>query len=317
MLIDWFTIGAQALNFLILVWLMKRFLYQPVLSAIDGREKKIAATLADAAAKQAEAAKDRAELREKSDAFDAQREALLGKATDEANAERQRLIEAARTSADELSAKRQEKLRRDTASLQKTLARRTQQEVFSVARKALADLATAGLEERMVAVFTRRLGAMDGDAKKTLESAIKSATDPVIVRSAFNLPAPERAKVQNAINETFSVDTHLRFETAPDLVSGIELTANGQKIAWSIADYLTSLERSVGELVKQQDKPEPKPEAKSEPKPAPEKKAEPEAEPAPEPDAKPKPTPRAEAAPKPTTTTEPKAEKPRTVPALS
>jgi len=317
MLIDWFTVGAQALNFIILVWLMKHFLYQPILSAIDGREKKIAAELADAAAKTAEAAKDRAEFQEKSEAFDRQRAALLGKATDEANAERQRLLEAARASADEFSAKRQEKLRRDTVSLQQTLARRTQQEVFSVARKTLADLATAGLEERMVAVFTRRLGEMEGDARKTLESAIKSATDPVIVRSAFELPAEERAKVQNAINDTFSADTHLRFETAPSLVSGIELTANGQKIAWSIADYLTSMEESVGELLKQQDKPDPKPETKSESKPAPETKAEPEEEAAPEPDAKPEPTPLAEAAPKPKTKSEPKAEKPRTAPALS
>ena len=39
MLIDWFTICAQALNFLILVWLMKRFLYKPILHAIDEREK--------------------------------------------------------------------------------------------------------------------------------------------------------------------------------------------------------------------------------------------------------------------------------------
>jgi len=42
MLIDWFTVGAQALNFLILVWLMKRFLYKPVLHAIDEREMRIA-----------------------------------------------------------------------------------------------------------------------------------------------------------------------------------------------------------------------------------------------------------------------------------
>ena len=45
----------------------------------------------------------------------------------------------------------------------------------------------------------------------------------------------------------------LRFETAPDLVSGIELTANGQKVAWSIADYLASLEKGVGELLKEKD----------------------------------------------------------------
>ena len=42
MLIDWFTVIAQMLNFLILVWLLKRFLYQPILDAIDAREKGIA-----------------------------------------------------------------------------------------------------------------------------------------------------------------------------------------------------------------------------------------------------------------------------------
>jgi len=48
MLIDWFTVGAQIVNFLILVWLLKHFLYKPILDAIDAREKKIAAELADA-----------------------------------------------------------------------------------------------------------------------------------------------------------------------------------------------------------------------------------------------------------------------------
>ena len=46
MLIDWFTIIAQALNFLILAWLLKRFLYRPVLNALDEREKLIASELA-------------------------------------------------------------------------------------------------------------------------------------------------------------------------------------------------------------------------------------------------------------------------------
>jgi F-type H+-transporting ATPase subunit b len=55
MLIDWFTVGAQVLNFLILVWLMKRFLYKPILNAIDAREKRIAKELADADATRAEA----------------------------------------------------------------------------------------------------------------------------------------------------------------------------------------------------------------------------------------------------------------------
>jgi F-type H+-transporting ATPase subunit b len=42
----------------------------------------------------------------------------------------------------------------------------------------------------------------------------------------------------------------VRYETAPDLIGGIELTANGQKVAWSIADYLASMEKDVDELLK-------------------------------------------------------------------
>ena len=105
MLIDWFTVGAQALNFLILVWLMKRFLYKPILHAIDAREKRIAAELANADAKKAEAQKERDEFQHKNEEFDQQRAALLSKATDEAQAERQRLLDEARKAADRLECK--------------------------------------------------------------------------------------------------------------------------------------------------------------------------------------------------------------------
>jgi F-type H+-transporting ATPase subunit b len=270
MLIDWFTVGAQALNFLILVWLMKRFLYKPVLNAIDAREKRIAAELEDAAAKKAEAQKDRDEFQHKSEEFDQERAALLNKATDEAKAERQRLMDEARKAADALSAKRQETLRNDAKNLNQAIIRRTQDEVFAIARKALSDLATTSLEVRMGEVFTRRLHAMNGQAKAGLGEALKTASEPALVRSAFDLPVDQCGAIQNAINETFSADIHLRFETAPDLISGIELSTNGQKVAWSISDYLTSLEKGVDELLKSKGKPqvkaEPKPEAKPEPK---------------------------------------------------
>ena len=63
MLIDWFTVLAQLVNFLILVWLLKRFLYRPILDAIDAREKRIAAELADADAKKDDAEKKRTLLK--------------------------------------------------------------------------------------------------------------------------------------------------------------------------------------------------------------------------------------------------------------
>jgi len=250
MLIDWFTVAAQALNFLILVWLMKRFLYKPVLNAIDAREKRIATELSNAGAKKAEAQKEHDEFQRKNAEFDRQRAALLSKATGEAQAERRRLLDEARKAADAASSKRQEALKAEERNLHQAIGRRTQQEVFAIARKALADLATVSLEERLGEVFTRRLREMNGQPKAALGEALKTSPDPGVVRSAFDLPADQRAAIQNALNETFSAEVRVRFETAPDLIGGIELTANGQKVAWSIGDYLASMENGVSELLK-------------------------------------------------------------------
>ena len=200
MLIDWFTLGAQVLNFLILVWLMKRFLYKPILHAIDAREKRIANELADADAKKAEAQKERDELQHKNEEFDQQRVALLNTATDEAKIERERLLDEARKAADALSAKRQESLRNDAHNLNQAIRRRTQQEVFAIARKTLAELASTSLEERTAEVFIRRLREMNSQAKDAFAKSLKMSSDPALVRSAFDLSAEQRAAIQNALN---------------------------------------------------------------------------------------------------------------------
>ncbi|RPI63489.1 MAG: F0F1 ATP synthase subunit B [Planctomycetaceae bacterium] len=269
MTIDWFTISAQALNFLILVWLMKRFLYKPILHAIDEREKRIAAELAGADKKKDDAQKERDEFTRKNEGFDQQRSALLQQATDEAQAERQRLLDEARNAAAALSSKRQETLKNEEHDLHQEIIRRTQQEVFAIARKALTDLASISLEERLGEVFTVRLHEIDGKTKTDLADALKTTTDPAIVRSAFDLPDEQRAAIQKALNETFSSEIPALFETAPDLISGIELTMNGLKVGWSIADYLSSMEKGVAEILKEKGKPgakirpEPEPETKS------------------------------------------------------
>ncbi len=249
MLIDWFTVGAQALNFLILVWLMKRFLYKPILNAIDAREKGIALKLADAEAKEAEAKRERDNFQAKSKTFDEQCGARLAKATEEAKTERERLIEEARKESDSGRAAQTAALQNDLTRLGDRITRAAQDEVFAIARKTLADLADRSLEERMAAVFTRRLGEMDAKAKETLALALKSPSGTALVKSAFDLPDAQKAAIQNALNETFSADVRVRFETAPGVVCGIELTANGQKIGWSITDYLGSLDRQVRALL--------------------------------------------------------------------
>jgi F-type H+-transporting ATPase subunit b len=256
MLIDWFTVVAQAVNFLILVWLLKRFLYQPILNALDAREKRIAAELADADAKKAQALTEREEFKRKNEEFDRNSAAMLNKATDEAAAERQRLFEQARKDADSLRVKQQESLRSEYQQLNEEFARRTQSEVFSIARKALADLAGESLEARMAEVFVQHLRALNSEEKAELAAMYKSPFQPVLVRSAFDLAPAQRTSIEGAVKETLAATASVRFDVVPDLINGIELVINGQKVAWSISDYLSSLEKDVNELLKVQKKSE-------------------------------------------------------------
>lgn len=273
MLIDWFTVAAQIVNFLILVWLLKRFLYKPILDAIDAREKRIASELADADTKKAEAEKQRTDFEDKNKAFDQQRSVLLGKATDDAKVERERLIDQAKKEAERLRVTQADALSGDQIRLASEITLLAEKEVFAIARKALTDLATVSLEERVGEVFTRRLRELDPKAKALLGDALKNSSQPALVRSAFVLPADQRAAIQNALNETFSAEVKIKFEDSQDIICGIELTANGQKVAWSIASYIAALSKKVSDLVDTQSPPAseaaPKPEPAKEPAPEP------------------------------------------------
>jgi F-type H+-transporting ATPase subunit b len=257
MLIDWFTVAAQAINFLILVWLLKRFLYQPILRAIDAREKRIASELADAAAQKTEAQKARDEFTSKNHEFDQQRASLLNQATEAANAERRRLMDDARKESDIFRAKQQDEVRNNQQTLWRNISRRTQEEIFAVAQKTLSDLAGANLEQQIIGVFIRKLHELDGAQREKMESALKVGTGPLIVRSTFALSTQLRSDVENTVKEVLGEKMQIQFETAPELVAGVELTANGQKVSWSIAEYLKTMKSGIAEILDGQLKPEP------------------------------------------------------------
>jgi len=122
MLIDWFTVAAQAVNFLLLVWLLKRFLYKPVLAALDAREKGIAQQLQDAAAKKAEAATEQADFQNKNKEFEEKRAALLLGATQAAESERKKLLETVRSDAEALRAKLQKNAAEEFGTLNQKIA---------------------------------------------------------------------------------------------------------------------------------------------------------------------------------------------------
>jgi F-type H+-transporting ATPase subunit b len=256
MLIDWFTVIAQVVNFLILVWLLKHFLYRPILNAIDAREKRIATEIAEADAKKTEALKERSEFRQKNEEFDQQRSVRMNQVIEEAKTERARLLDAARREADRLRSKLHDSLKNEQHGLNDTLSLRAREEVFAIARKVLTDLAGTTLEERMTKIFLVRLRELNDAEMASLKSAFEASTSPLLVRTAFNLSTEQCAAIEAASKEILSSDKQVEFETTPDLVSGIEISTDGQKIAWSIADYLASLAKSVDSLLETQTKDE-------------------------------------------------------------
>ena len=230
MLIDWFTVGAQIVNFLVLVVLLRRFLYRPILAAIDQRESKISGEIADADAKKAEALRERDTFAQKNSEFDTQRDALMAKVTADASGQRKRLLDSVRHEAETLRTTQQDALQAENRRLGDEITRRAEAEIFAISRKALSDLASADLEDQIVKVFVRRLRGLSKDDRDALQAAFRAASDPLTVRSAFDLPPSSRAEIEKVVHELVETDAKIHYETAPGIVSGIELSASGWKV---------------------------------------------------------------------------------------
>lgn len=246
MLVDWFTVGAQVVNFLVLVWLMKRFLYKPILDAIDARERRIAAELAEAGRMKAEAGEEREAFERRREALEQRREEVLAVAREEAVNERRQLLTQAREEVEALRARQNEALKRERDCLLDEIARRTRAETFAIARKVLADLAGVGLDERASVILAERLRALD--EKSRSELAADALVEPVLVRGAFELSPESRSILTAALDEITGARGDVRFEVNPDLVGGIEILTRNRAVAWSIEDYLVQMRAAMDEV---------------------------------------------------------------------
>ncbi|NJC26959.1 F0F1 ATP synthase subunit delta [Neolewinella antarctica] len=250
--INWFTVVAQVINFIILVWLLKRFLYKPILKAIEDRENKIVAQLEDAEAKKVEAKAEREEFQQKNTSFDEQKKELLANATSDAADHRQELFDNARTEAAQLSKKLATAAEEQRHSEQKTHRQKIQQEVYGIARKALFDLATVSLEEQLTQSFIKRLNALTKAEVKQLKTAFTGSSRPLVVRSAVALSEAQRQALKQSLDELLAIETSLSFEVVPALIGGMELSTQDYKIAWNISAYLRGFEKVVPALNGQQ-----------------------------------------------------------------
>jgi F-type H+-transporting ATPase subunit b len=186
-----------------------------------------------------------AEFKLKNDDFERDRAALMTRAGEEAKAQASSLLEAARVAAEALQSKRRDAWQHEERDLSESLKRRAQQAFFALSRRAFKDLADSTLEAQVATVFCERLRAMKKEEKSKLSTAIEGSTQPVSVRSAFPLPLNLQNMLQAVIDTVLERPIALRFEVASALVVGIELTAQGQRVGWSIGEYLTAFEGDV------------------------------------------------------------------------
>jgi F-type H+-transporting ATPase subunit b len=251
-LINWFTVIAQIVNFLILVVLLKYLLYNRIIKAMDEREGKIQLHLKEAEEKEQAAEREAQSLREKNRDFDEKREYMLAQAKKEADARRKELIQEARQAATNLRLVWQEAVRREKESFVLNLRKMAATQAYSITRKAFEDLADAEPEERMVDVFLARIQKIKKKERDALLASIKEAGNEVVIQSAFEITSKMRTKVTQALHRHLSGEIAPRYETTPDLIMGIELKTRGRKIAWNLRHYLDTMEENVLRTLEQE-----------------------------------------------------------------
>ena len=247
MLIDWFTVVSQAINFLLLVWLMKRFLYKPILNAIDAREKLIAFQVKTAQENNSKAKEENEIFKKKNQDFDERRSVLMGEVVEAAELERKGLLEGARKEADDLKTENTKSFGDYRKALIEDLNRRARNEVFAIARKILGDLAESSLEGEITETFIRKMNELSSEERKVLTESFKQSFEVILIKTTFELSSTSKKSLSGSIKSAFNVTNSVEFQTSPELISGIELTCGGQRVSWSISGYLSSLERSVAE----------------------------------------------------------------------
>ena len=222
---------------------------------MDEREAKIASRLTEAADKKKEAEAEAESFRSKTTDLDAQRAELMAKAKADADAHRAELMKQARAEVDALEAKWRETIGRQRAAFLQDLRQRATKQTFAVARRALADLAGADLEARILDVFVQRLEALPEGEWDALVASLPEGDDEertLVVRSVFALPADTRQRLEQLVRQHAGDGVALRFEEAFDPVCGIELRGQGSKVAWSVEHYLNTLDEELGKALDQQ-----------------------------------------------------------------
>lgn len=241
MLINWFTVFAQIINFLILLLLLKRFLYGPIVKAMQNRENSIIARMDEAGAARQQALEQKETLeREKRD-FEQNKENILNAARREVRQWHDAEQQKAREEVERFRDAWLDGLEKEQDRFDQELKIRVAEQVLNVSRKVLGDLTDDTLEHRAIQTFIKKLGEnafhMDGNTLQTLRE--------FVVRSAFELNHELKSQLENRIRQCFPKAETIAYDVKPAIGFGISLLSGDWKIEWNLAWYLDRLENAI------------------------------------------------------------------------
>lgn len=250
--IDWFTLLLQVVNFLVLVGLLKYFLYGRIVAAMRQREEAFAARQEEIDRARTEAEAERTRHQEKVRELDEQTAELLAQARAAAETERRRLVEDARVEVEEQRTRWRRSLRQEQESFLRELRRRAGDRLCAAARQALADLADVDLQQRMRAILLARLSRSTPERDRLLE-ALRASDQPLVVRSAFPLKPEERDHLTRTLETDLGLTAPVGFEEEPDLICGLEFGIGAHRFGWNVATYLETFEAAYLEALERLD----------------------------------------------------------------
>ncbi|MBR6356244.1 MAG: F0F1 ATP synthase subunit delta [Alphaproteobacteria bacterium] len=252
MQIDLFTLVAQILNLLILLFLLRKFLYLPVLKAVSARQKLIADEVENAenARKKAEAAEKKSLAEAKK--LEAEKQSILEKAHDEA------AVLAAHLKAqteEEYRQKRQqfsERIIAEEESFDLAIKKAAAEYWTQFAHKALAQIADADLNAAAVTQLMRRIKELPADEQATYAAAFQ-AKQQIEIRTAFPLDDKLKAQLEEFLRKTWNLPKNIGFayDVKPDLICGAQIAAAEQLVAWNFEEYMQEFRQNMHKSVAQ------------------------------------------------------------------
>lgn len=249
--IDWFTLAAQLINFFVLVGLLRWFLYDPIMNAMEQRENRISERLQEADEKRKQADQEAEEYHEKRRRIDEERDQLMDEAREEARETRERLLKESRHSVTEHRDEWLTALKREKDRILDDFRQQVGKMAEAAARQALKNLADQQLEERIEQQFLHRFRELDEESLEEIKSHVSSSEQAkVLLQSAFETSASFRKELEQAIQEKLDLDTELRAEVAPEVICGIELDLAGFQLGWSLREHLRDLSAEFEERMR-------------------------------------------------------------------